>query len=138
MPDTSVHVLQAAAIPVKAGAVCVVTARSGQRWVIPKGMIDPGHTAAETALREAWEEAGLAGVLLPKPVGTYLYEKWERTHHVTVFLLRVTDAAEDWPEHSFRQRCWLKPAEVLARIDDPGLREVIRAALKQHAEVLRG
>jgi 8-oxo-dGTP pyrophosphatase MutT (NUDIX family) len=138
MPDTSVYVLQAAAIPVRADEVCVVTARSGQRWVIPKGMIDPGYTAAETALREAWEEAGVAGVLLPKPVGSYLYEKWDKTHHVTVFLMRVTEAAEDWPERSFRQRCWLKLAEVLTRLDDPGLREVVRAALKLQAGAFRG
>jgi 8-oxo-dGTP pyrophosphatase MutT (NUDIX family) len=136
MPQSTAYVLQAGAIPIKGGEVCLVTARSGQRWVIPKGMIDAGHTAAEAALQEAWEEAGLAGVLLPKPVGSYLYEKWERTHHVTVFLMRVTDAAESWPERSFRQRCWLRPTEALSRIEDSGLREVVRAALKQHAEAL--
>ena len=41
---------QAAAIPIKAGRICLVTARSnGNRWVIPKGKIDPGNTAEETA-----------------------------------------------------------------------------------------
>ena len=55
---------QAAAIPVYDGRVCLVTSRTGRRWVIPKGRIDPGHTAAEAARIEAWEEAGLLGVLV--------------------------------------------------------------------------
>ena len=40
-----------------------ITSRNGKRWVIPKGWIDPGQTAGETALQEAWEEAGLTGAL---------------------------------------------------------------------------
>ncbi len=41
----------------------------------------------------------------------------------------VTEVAEDWPERNARQRCWVRPAEVLNRIEDPGLREIIRGAL---------
>jgi 8-oxo-dGTP pyrophosphatase MutT (NUDIX family) len=122
-------ILQAGAVPVRDGQVCLVTSSNGKRWVIPKGIIDPGHTAREAALQEAWEEAGLAGTLRPESVGTYLYDKWGRTCHVTVFVMDVTDAAEDWPERNVRQRSWLNPTEVLKRIEDPGLREIIRGAL---------
>src|SRR5205809_2727063 len=100
---------QAAALPVKAGAICLVTSSSGKRWVIPKGMIEPGKTAGQIALQEAWEEAGLVGLLQPEPVGSYLYDKYGRTHHVTVFLMQVTDVADDWPERSLRERAWLRP-----------------------------
>ena len=41
------EVRQAAAIPVKDGQVCLVTSRSGKRWVIPKGCLEPGKTAGE-------------------------------------------------------------------------------------------
>ena len=78
------------------------TSSSRRRWVIPKGIIDPGQTAGETALQEAWEEAGLTGVLKPEPLGSFLYEKYGGTCHVTVFLMTVTDAAEDWPERALR------------------------------------
>jgi len=54
----------------------MVTSRSGRRWVFPKGLIDPGHTPAEAALIEAWEEAGVVGTLDPDPVGNYVYDKW--------------------------------------------------------------
>jgi 8-oxo-dGTP pyrophosphatase MutT (NUDIX family) len=124
---------QTAAIPIKSGQICLVSSRSGKRWVIPKGMIDPGRTAAEMALQEAWEEAGLVGVLAPDPVGTYFYEKWGGIYHVTVFVMQVTDIAEHWPECEFRQRSWVTPTQALLRIDDRGLREVIRGALTPHS-----
>jgi 8-oxo-dGTP pyrophosphatase MutT (NUDIX family) len=122
-------VRQAAAIPLKADKICMVTSSSGKRWVVPKGMIDPGKNAGEAALQEAWEEAGLVGVLEPAPIGSYIYEKWGNKHHVTVFVMRVTEAAEDWPEREVRERCWLSIRQALVRIEDEGLREVVRKAI---------
>jgi 8-oxo-dGTP pyrophosphatase MutT (NUDIX family) len=126
MASTSDWIYQAAAIPIKAGHFCLVTSSSGKRWVIPKGCFEPGKTAGEIALQEAWEEAGLTGILNPDPVGSYFYEKWGNTCHVTVFLMQVTDVAEEWPERSLRQRRWLRPEEALQRIEDRGLRDLLR------------
>ncbi|MCC6419208.1 MAG: NUDIX hydrolase [Gemmataceae bacterium] len=123
------YIRQAAAIPVRGGEVCLVTSNNGKRWVIPKGIIDPGHTAGECALVEAWEEAGLVGTLSREPVGSYVYEKWGGTCHVTVFVMDVTEAAEEWPERAARERRWLRAVEVTDWIDDRGLREVVRAAV---------
>jgi 8-oxo-dGTP pyrophosphatase MutT (NUDIX family) len=127
MPDT---VRQAAAIPVRGDRVCLVTSRSGRRWVIPKGQIDPGHSAGEAALVEAWEEAGLLGTLDGEAVGAYVYEKYGLVHHVTVFVLRVTDQKADWPERSERRRQWLTAEEAADRIEDAGLRDLLIAVLK--------
>ena len=131
MPSTSSITYQAAAIPWKAGNVCIVRSSSGKRWVVPKGCQEPGKTLAEVALSEAWEEAGLVGILQTEPVGSYLYEKWGGTYHVTVFLMSVTEAAEDYPECMLRERCWLTPAQALRRINDPGLRAVLDRVFKQ-------
>jgi 8-oxo-dGTP pyrophosphatase MutT (NUDIX family) len=119
---------QAAAIPIRGNKLCLVSSSNGKRWVIPKGLIDPGHTAAETALNEAWEEGGLVGVLSKDPVGTYLYSKLGNTYHVLVFVLRVTEAAEEWPEKDQRQRVWVSVDRALEQIEDAGLRELIEAA----------
>lgn len=129
MASEASWIRQAAAIPFQAGQISLVTSRSGKRWVIPKGMIDPGHTAAEAALQEAWEEAGLVGLLSPHPVGTFFYEKWGNVHHVLVFLLQVTDIANEWPEKHVRERIWVTPTQALVRIDDRGLRAVLKATL---------
>ncbi|HXG10863.1 MAG TPA: NUDIX hydrolase [Gemmataceae bacterium] len=129
MTSTPLWIRQAAAIPVKGGQVCLVTSSSGKRWVVPKGIIDPGKTAGEIALQEAWEEAGLVGLLHPEPVGSYLYAKYGGTCHVIVFLLEVTEAARDWPERALRQRDWLSPAQAARQIEDVGLRRLIRACV---------
>ncbi len=126
---------QAAAIPVRAGQVCLVTSSSGKRWVVPKGCMEPGKTAGELALQEAWEEAGLVGVLQPEPVGSYLYEKFGNSYYVVVFLMLVTEASADWPERTLRKRVWLRPAQALTRVEDVGLRELIRTVAAERAAV---
>lgn len=128
MPSNLQPVRQAAALALKQGRLCLVTSRSGKRWVVPKGCCEADRTAGWTALQEAWEEAGLQGTLQREPVGSYLYRKSGKTYHVTVFLMDVTAVAEDWPERLGRRRRWLLPESALERIEDHGLREVIRAA----------
>lgn len=128
MATPSNSIRQAAVIPIKDGRVCLVTSSSGTRWVIPKGHLEPGKTAAEIALQEAWEEGGLTGLLRPDPVGSYLYEKFGNHYFVTVFVLLVTEAASNWPEAGLRQRSWLMPRAAIDRIQEEGLRVLIRAA----------
>jgi 8-oxo-dGTP pyrophosphatase MutT (NUDIX family) len=134
MPTESGWIRQAAAIPLKAGQICLVTSSNGKRWVIPKGMIDPGKTAPEAALQEAWEEAGVVGNLDPDPVGSYFYQKYGGTYHVTVFILRVTSVSENWPERALRLRSWMSTKKALASIEDEGLRELVRGAVRENGE----
>ena len=129
MPSSPSVIRQAGVLAISGERICVVSSRGGKRWVVPKGCLEPGKTAAEIALQEAWEEAGLVGVLQQDPLGTYLYEKSGFTCHVTIFLMSVTDMAERWPEREMRQRCWLDTTQALQRIDDAGLRELIREAM---------
>ena len=120
---------QAAAIPLRNGRVCLVTSRGGKRWVIPKGCLEPGKTAGQIALQEAWEEAGLLGVLQRQPVGSYMYEKLGNAYHVTVFLMDVTESKSEWPECLERQRLWLLPMGAVNRVDYLGLRKLLRKVL---------
>ena len=124
-PDRFIR--QAAAVPIRDGQLCLVTSSSGKRWVIPKGMIDPGKTPAEIALQEAWEEAGLLGIL-GAVLGTYQYEKYGGTCLVTVFAMQVHETRDDWPERTVRRRAWLALEEALALIEEEGLREILRRA----------
>jgi 8-oxo-dGTP pyrophosphatase MutT (NUDIX family) len=131
MPIQSTLVRQAGVIPLRNGKICLVTSRSGKRWVVPKGCMESGMTASEVALEEAWEEAGLVGIIGAEPIGSYVYEKDGATCHVIVYLLEVTDAVDSYPEAAFRERIWLSITQSLSRIDDPGLRELIRTAAMQ-------
>ena len=133
MPTFGESIRQAAALPLRRGRVCLITSRNGKRWVIPKGWIEPGQTAGETALQEAWEEAGLVGALEREPIGSFLYEKDEQRFHVTVFVMNVTSVAQEWPERSFRERSWVSPTGFFERIDDAGLIDIVRLTVMQHA-----
>jgi 8-oxo-dGTP pyrophosphatase MutT (NUDIX family) len=86
--------------------VCLIRKKGSNKWGIPKGLVDPGDTHEETALKEAWEEAGLKGRLIGDPVGTYEYEKWDITFAVVVYLMEVLEQAAEWEEASFRERRW--------------------------------
>lgn len=130
-PDGCIR--QAAALPLRRGRVCLITSRNGKRWVIPKGWIEVGQTAGETALQEAWEEAGLVGALETEPIGSYLYEKEGQQYHVIVFIMKVTGVQQDWPERSFRQRSWVGPTGFFDRIEEAGLADIVRLTVMQHA-----
>ncbi len=117
---------QAGVVGVRNGQVCLVTSRSGKRWVVPKGCIEAGKSAGEIALQEAWEEAGLVGLLQEVPLGSYIYEKDGLLCHVIVFLLHVTSAGESYPEAGLRQRVWMPVGQAQARLDDAGLCDIVR------------
>jgi 8-oxo-dGTP pyrophosphatase MutT (NUDIX family) len=120
-------VRQAAAIPLLNGMVCMVTSRSGRRWVLPKGRIEWKQSPAEAAAAEAWEEAGLVGRVGEQPVGSYEYEKYGAVHAVQVFVMQVDSARTQWPERNERTREWVTPEEAIGRIEEPDLRALVAA-----------
>lgn len=109
---------QAAAIPVRkksaALEVCLIRRKGSTSWGIPKGSVDPGDTHEETALKEAWEEAGISGRLLGVSLGTYEYDKWDLTFEVAVYLMEVLQQHPTWQEARFRERRWTSFSEAAA------------------------
>src|SRR4051794_8229407 len=120
-------VKQAAAIAVSKDRICLVTSRSGKRWVVPKGCLEAGKSASAIVVQEAWEEAGLVGEVSEDPVGTYSYWKAGKQHAVTVFVMEVTAELDDWPERHRRERCWVRPEKAMERIQEEGLRLLLRS-----------
>jgi 8-oxo-dGTP pyrophosphatase MutT (NUDIX family) len=114
--------------------IALITSMSGRRWVLPKGVIDPGETAAGSAKREALEEAGLIGTLSDEPIGSYTYDKWGGSCHVEVFLMNVREVLDDWPEADTRTREWVSVATAARRVREIELKKIIRGV----PELLRG
>ncbi len=116
--------------------ILLITSLSSKRWIIPKGWPDTEQTLAESAAREAFEEAGVTGDLQPAALGTYHYMKERKDGgmpcSVDVFALKVTKELDDWPEKGARQLAWLSLEQAAARVAEPGLRQILRDFRKQH------
>jgi 8-oxo-dGTP pyrophosphatase MutT (NUDIX family) len=110
---------------------CLITSTGKRRWSFPKGLIDPGETPAQTALKEAAEEAGLHGEICGKPLGIYQYSKFGRSLKVVVMLMKVRKAASKWDEADERKRQWVASREAVELVSRPRLRKLVREAIKR-------
>ena len=113
--------------------VLLITSRDTGRWILPKGWPIDGLNGAESALREAWEEAGVKTARIEgAPIGQYEYLKGLDTGgtapvETQVYLTRVTELAAEYPECSERKRRWVTPKEAANMVNEPGLQDILRA-----------
>ena len=67
--------IQYGALPYRVGKhgveVMLITSRETRRWVIPKGWPMSGKKPSRVAEIEAFQEAGVKGVVSKKPAGVY-------------------------------------------------------------------
>ncbi|NUM73213.1 NUDIX hydrolase [candidate division KSB1 bacterium] len=107
--------------------VLLITSRRRKRWIIPKGIVEPDLSPAESAAKEALEEAGVTGILHPDEIGEYAYEKWGGICHVKVFLLQVTQVLDSWEESFLRDRRWLSLPDAIELIEERDLQNILRS-----------
>ena len=126
---------QAGAIPFrreeKGLRICLVTSSGSGRWGIPKGIIDPGETPQETALKETEEEAGVTGRVFDDPVGKYRYRKWGSEMVVRVYLLEVSNEFREWAEQDVRKRRWVSMKKASELLDGHPVEPVWELAVEQ-------
>ena len=106
--------------------VLLVTSRDTGRWVLPKGWPMSGKPAQTAAAREAWQEAGVEGLVQAQPIGRYCYDKMRPNAVplpccVDVFALRVQRLKAAFPEHKQRHRKWFSAAEAASLVAEPDL-----------------
>ena len=117
--------------PDGAPEVLLITSSRG-RWILPKGWPISGLDSWETALQEAWEEAGVrAGKPWRKPLTSYETVKkhdsgLERDCTVWVYPVKVAEMRKAYPEADRRERVWLSIPEACAQAGDPGLCDVLQ------------
>jgi len=93
-----------------------------QHLVVPKGILEPGLTAQDSAAKEAYYEAGIEGRVADDAIGVYEYEKWDATCQVTVFAMEVLRvmAKKEWHE-SHRGRDWYSVKQAMKKVNEPAL-----------------
>lgn len=109
--------------------VCLITSRSGSRWIIPKGNPIRGLAPYEVAAQEALEEAGLVGQAERHCIGTFTFDRHrggrETSCSVDVYALKVERELTTWDEMDQRSvlRCNVETA--LSLVSAPNLASLI-------------
>lgn len=105
--------------------VLLITTRGGKRWIVPKGIVEPGLSPQASAANEALEEAGVQGDIAEAALGSYRRDKWGGTCDVRVHPLLVTLELQEWAESGLRRRRWLSVPDALDHVEEDELRRVI-------------
>ncbi|WP_108816530.1 NUDIX hydrolase [Loktanella sp. Alg231-35] len=109
--------------------ICLVTSRTRQRWIIPKGWPMHKQTPADAAATEAYEEAGVSGEALDICLGVYSHNKPAKVGNAPiitmVYPLHVTHVHSKWPEKHQRRRKWMSVTKAAKKLTEPELKRIV-------------
>ncbi|AOF94779.1 putative nUDIX hydrolase (plasmid) [Sphingobium sp. RAC03] len=94
-----------------------------------------------SAAREAFEEAGVIGLIAKTPFETYHLRKnvgcgVAMEIPVYTFPMRVTVELQTWPEMDFRQRQWILAGQITEMVESAELRSLLqRFAQSDHSRL---
>lgn len=112
--------------------ILLVTSRDTGRWVLPKGWPKKAEAGAETALREAYEEAGVVGRAIGGCLGIYSYDKTMPKGPalpccVAVHAVEAAHLDYSYPETGLRNRAWFSPADAAEAVAEAELKVLLAA-----------
>ena len=118
--------------------VAAIRVKGGKVLALPKGNIDPGETAAQAALREVREEAGIEGELVGK-LGDVKYWYVRRSGDrvfkiVSFFLLRYRSGSVGDHDHEVDGAEWVPLEDAERLLEYKGEKQMAAAALTALAE----
>jgi 8-oxo-dGTP pyrophosphatase MutT (NUDIX family) len=104
----------------------------GRVWCLPKGIIEKGETAEETALREVKEETGLAGELIGK-IGEISYNffsgrRFFKTVHF--YLFRYVGGSVEAHDSEVDSVKWFPISEALQALTYINEKKIVTKALE--------
>lgn len=127
--------MQCAAIPYRkteAGdlEILLVTSRGKGNWILPKGNVKVGKSAAVSAAEEAYEEAGARGV-----IDQALVERFDllwpgktagwTSEQMQIYALEVDTVTMVWPEMFQRRRQWFTLEQATVTVKGPHFRKAL-------------
>lgn len=129
-PRPAYYYSQSAALPYRIIEndleILLISSSGNNHWGIPKGIIEPGYSAHDSAAIEAEEEAGITGIISQQMLGYYDHEKWGGICTILVYPLAVEHVSDeiDW-EESHRQRQWVPVKQASTQVKHTALRQLI-------------
>ena len=109
--------------------IILITSRNSNQWIVPKGNLITKKSGRESALQEAYEEAGLTGEL-DKNVKFHLFIM---SHGIktdlTLYPMRVDKCLiKKWPESHQRKRIEVTPEQAQSLVSWPKFRTCLKIA----------
>ena len=114
------------------GQVLLTQHSQNKSWGFPKGLIDPGQTSKEAAVREVKEEGGVEAEIVNK-VGyskyVYTWDGEKIFKVVTMFLMKYISG--DPKDHDFEvmDSGWFTPEEALKKLSFPNDKTLLKKAI---------
>lgn len=115
--------------------IMLISTRSGRNWTIPKGIVEERLEDSESAIKEAFEEAGLIGNLDETISWQFRFRKWGGICDVKLYPMKVEKELEDFPERNERKKKWLNFKEAAKKVKFEKVREYILELEKMHRDL---
>ena len=111
--------------------ILLITSRGRGHWILPKGWPKNKKSSADTALLEAFEEAGIQGTVSETPIGEYHYDKTSKGGLMLNCVAMVYEVAfvkmvKDFPEKGEREVKWFTPEAAAEAVSSPELATLLR------------
>jgi len=106
--------------------VLIISSTKGDRWLFPKGGIEPQWSPQVSAEHEALEEGGVKGKVKKSPLGHYYHYKWGSVCTITLYPMSVTRTLKpsNWSERK-RSRRWVSIKQARQQISSNGARNLL-------------
>lgn len=121
--------IQSAVLPFRLNGndleILLITSIKKKKWIIPKGYVEFGLTPFESAKKEAYEEAGIIGFIETEEIGEFISEKNDNSKIVKVFLMKVLNQMDDYPEKNLRKRKWFKIDDAIIIVENESIKKIL-------------
>lgn len=115
------------------GNVLMISRRSPKgeiQWTLPKGIVEHGERAPETAVREVREETGVAATITGEPRTIEYWFVWKpddtRYHKfVRYFPMRPTGEPDAEPDGEASEIAWVPAAQAVQRASFANERKIL-------------
>lgn len=119
------------------GKVLLTKHSQNKHWSFPKGLIDPGQTSEQAAIREVKEEGGVEAEIIDKiGYNKYVYTlNGEKIFKVVVYFL-MKYLSGDPKDHDWEveEAGWFNPDEALKTLSFSRDKELLRKALDLYGQ----
>ena len=113
--------------------VALISRQGGKVWCLPKGLIEKGESAQETALREVREETGLTGEIVRKLGDVsyrYLSEEEQTRFFKKVSFFLMKHLGGNTRDHDFEvdEAVWMPIEKAVQKLTYASERKLMRKA----------